>query len=84
VICATCQERGIPSATVRVVLDTAQEDLPLDFNLLLNKKDKLDALKLAFTLLKSPGKIGDLLRLRKQSELAAKELARILRTVLLD
>jgi len=81
-ICALCRERNIPSATVRVILDPAEDDLPLDFNQILTESQRIDIRKLAFALLKSPGKISALLRLRKQGELAAKELARVLVAVI--
>jgi adenosylhomocysteine nucleosidase len=81
-ICRVCQEQGIPSATVRVILDPANENLPLDFNRVLNKNEAIDARKLALEIVKSPSKIRLLLRLRRQSEVAAKELARVLNLAL--
>ena len=78
VICAVCREQGIPSATVRVILDTANEDLPLDFNQLMTANQTMDWSKLALALAKSPGKIGALLRLQKEGEAAAGKLAVVL------
>lgn len=73
-----CQEQGIPCATVRVISDTAHEDLPLDFNQLSNPDQSLNFGKLALTIAKSPGKIPALLRLQKNTNFAAKRLAEVL------
>jgi adenosylhomocysteine nucleosidase len=78
VICAVCQEQKIPCATVRVILDTANEDLPLDFNQLMTTNQKLSYGKLALALAKSPGKVGALLRMQKEAEAAAGKLAEVL------
>jgi len=78
VICAISREQGIPSATVRVILDTANEDLPLDFNQLLTAELKMSYGKLALALAKSPGKVGALLRMQKEAEAAAEKLAEVL------
>ena len=80
-ICAVCREHKIPSATVRVVLDTAQEDLPLDFNKLMTVEQKMSYGKLALALAKSPGKAAELLRLQKQTRMAAARLAEVLARV---
>jgi hypothetical protein len=63
---------------VRVISDTAGEDLPLDFNRLFKPDMSLDYGKLAWAVMKSPGKIGALLKLQKRTRFAAEQLADIL------
>jgi adenosylhomocysteine nucleosidase len=75
---AICRERGIPCATVRVISDAAHEDLPLDFNQLSKPDKNLACGKLAWAIARSPGKIGALLKLRKQTRFAAEQLAEAL------
>jgi adenosylhomocysteine nucleosidase len=75
---AVCRERGISCATVRVISDAADEDLPLDFNQLIRPDLSVDYAKLAWAIAKSPGKIGALLKLQKRSQTAAEKLAQVL------
>jgi adenosylhomocysteine nucleosidase len=75
---AVCREHGIPCATVRVVLDAANEDLPLDFNALAKPDMNLDYGKLAWAIARSPGKIGALRRLQQNCQSAANQLAAVL------
>ena len=77
-----CRERGIPCATIRVISDTARENLPLDFNQLYRPDMSLDFGKLLWTIVRSPGKISGLLRLQKRCQFAAGELAAVLIKVL--
>jgi adenosylhomocysteine nucleosidase len=83
IICALCREHNIPSAIVRVILDPADEDLPLDFSQLLDADQRLDKARLALAVLKSPGKAGALLQLQQQSKAAAAKLGRVLAGLLL-
>ncbi len=70
-----CREHGIPCATVRVISDSAQEDLPLDFNQLSNADQSLNFGKLALALVKAPGKIAALRVLQRNTNVAANQLA---------
>jgi adenosylhomocysteine nucleosidase len=79
---AVCVEHGIPCATVRVISDTAQEDLPLDFNALARPDQSLDYGKLFMAIAQSPGKIGALLKLQKQTRFAAEQLTEVLAGIL--
>jgi adenosylhomocysteine nucleosidase len=79
---AVCRERGIPCATVRVISDTANEHLPLDFNRLAKPDLSLDYGKLAWAVARSPGKLGALLRLQKNCRFAAGQLAGTLAKVI--
>lgn len=82
VIRSLCRDRGIPSATVRVISDAANEDLPLDFNALMTSDQKISIQKLMLTLLKSPRSIPKLLDLQRDTRLAARRLADVLTTSL--
>lgn len=82
VIRAICRERKIPSATVRVISDAANEDLPLDFNALMTPQQTLSFPRLALALMKSPGKVPRLLDLQRNTRLAAQRLALVLEKLL--
>jgi adenosylhomocysteine nucleosidase len=79
---AVCREHGIPCATVRVISDTAGEDLLLDFNALAKPDKNLDPRKLFFAIARSPGKIGALMALQKKTSFAARRLAAVLARVI--
>jgi nucleoside phosphorylase len=77
-----CRQTKIPCATVRVISDAADEDLPLDFNQLHKPDWSLDYGRLIGALAKSPGKVGALLRFRKRISSAAGRLADTLAKVI--
>ena len=79
---AVCRERGIACVTVRVILDQADENLPLDFNALARTDQSLDFGKLMLALAKSPRKISALLVLQKKTSFAAKQMAEVLTRVI--
>ena len=82
IIRAFCRTQGIPSATLRVISDAAQETLPLDFNVFMTADQKLNYGKLILALLGSPRKIPAILRLQRQTQRAAKNLAQVLSQII--
>ena len=78
VICALCREQQIPSAIVRVILDTADTNLPLDFNRFLTADQQVDIPRLTRAVLLSPGKVRALLRLQQEGKAAAQKLGEVL------
>ena len=77
-----CREKKIPSATLRVISDSALDDLPLDFNELMDADQTLSFSKLSLALVKSPGKIPQLMQLQKNTRFAAQKLADVLSELL--
>ncbi len=76
-----CAGRGIPCVTVRVISDTANEDLPLDFNQFLKDDKSMDMSKLMLAVAKAPWKMGALMELQKNTKLAAQRLADVLEKI---
>ena len=79
---ALCSKRHIPCATVRIISDTADEELPLDFNLLMAQDNSISYARLGLALLKSPGKVPQMLSFRKRTTKVAEKLANVLKDVL--
>ena len=82
VIRRLCRERGVPSATVRVISDAAHEALPLDFNTLMKPDGTLNFGKLLGAILCRPQKIPALIALGQRSKSAAQRLATVLHETL--
>ncbi len=78
---AVCREANLPCATVRVISDVADEDLPLDFNRFTRADQSLDLGKLALEVVRRPGLVARLLRLRRTTREAATRLAAVLAAV---
>lgn len=81
---SACVDAGVPCAIVRAISDLADEDLPLDFNALLTADQRLNPVKLAIEILKSPRRTPALMRLGRNSAFAAEQLARVLQQVICD
>jgi hypothetical protein len=69
---------GARSAVVRAISDSAQEDLPINFNLTLSDKHRVSVIKVVGELVKNPFALPALLRFGRQSRRAADRLAEFL------
>lgn len=72
------QARGIPSATVRSVSDTATRDLVLDFNRVYTPHKTLHPGRLALEIARAPWKIPALIRFGADAQKASVRLAEVL------
>lgn len=79
---AHCRQVGVRCATVRVVSDTAQEDLPLDFNVLFNAQMRPSPIALARELCRRPSVVPKLIRLNGANNQCAVRLADFLMRIL--
>lgn len=80
-IIQVCREAGVPAAIVRVISDTAGEDLPLDFNAVMTADGRLSGPRLALAVAARPWRIPALLRLGRNSAQAAERLGEVLAAV---
>lgn len=76
-----CHAAGFPVMTIRVISDTADEDLPLDFNALMTPADQINWWKFARTIAFQPTLIGSLIAFQRQTRDAARQLGRVLNQV---
>lgn len=70
--------RGIPAIAVRAVSDTADEDLPLDFNRVIDPRGRVSYYRLIAEVLRRPQRVPALVRLGRSSQQAAARLAAFL------
>jgi adenosylhomocysteine nucleosidase len=70
-----CRGQGIPCATLRIILDTAERNLPMDFNKYADSNQKFQMWKLLLDLAFSPGKVGPLLYFQKECVGMAEKLS---------
>jgi len=77
VIRECCSRHGLPCTTVRVISDSAEENLPLDFNRYLTAAGRMAWGRFALALALSPGRIPALRHFPKQTRRAAERLAEV-------
>jgi hypothetical protein len=73
-----CRDRGLRSATVRVISDVANEDLPMDFNAVMSTDGRMLWDRFALQLLASPRRVPALIRFQSRVQSAAEQLAEAL------
>ncbi len=81
---AICQEKKIPSATIRVISDAVGEDLPIDFNEVMTPDNRLSMAKLLGKLLREPKKIPQLMEFQGKTVFAARRLDELLEKLLAE
>lgn len=83
-VAAVACERALPWLAVRVVSDTAFEDLPLDFNRFTDSKGEPQRFRILLEGLKNPRLLGHLMALEKTTRAGGKLLAEYLELLLAE
>jgi adenosylhomocysteine nucleosidase len=78
VVVAEAAAKRIPAIAIRAISDEADESLPMDFDDMLDESGNVKKGKMARALARSPHKLPALVRLGKNSRIAATELAEFL------
>ena len=76
--------RKIPGVAIRAISDGADQDLPMDFSGVLDDEGRVQASKVVRSLARAPHKLPALLRLGRNTRLAATKLAEFLDGYILD
>lgn len=76
--------RNIPGVAIRAISDGADQDLPMDFSRVLDNQGKVKVSKVARSLARAPQKLPSLLRLGRDTRLAATKLAEFLDGYIVD
>jgi adenosylhomocysteine nucleosidase len=70
--------RCVPAVAIRAISDSADEDMPLDFNRIFDARGNVQVARVIGSLARAPHRLPALLRLGYQSQRAARALARFL------
>lgn len=74
-VAAACRERGLPIIIARAISDTAEEDLPMDFNRFSRADGSLSMPRLLLGIARSPSAIPELITFQSRLRQAARRLA---------
>jgi adenosylhomocysteine nucleosidase len=77
-ILAAAAKRGIRSIAIRAISDSADSDLPIDFNGIFDARGAVSVPKVIGRAVRTPGRLPGLIRLARESAGAASSLARFL------
>jgi nucleoside phosphorylase len=66
---------AVPALTIRAISDSADEDLPIDFDRCLTPQGAIKPMSLVNAIVRRPGKLPNLVRFGRQSNQAAQRLA---------
>lgn len=83
-VLAEAAGRKIPGVAIRAISDGADQDLPMDFSGVLDDEGKVKTSKVALSLARAPHKLPALLRLGRDTKLAATKLAEFLDGYIVD